>query len=152
MEQRHRGMAPGRAPEEVSRLPAAPSVVFDVFRLDWRDERLWCDQEVVPLPPKTLAVLCCLVTQAGQLVTKDVLLEAVWPETVVSESAIQVAIRQLRQALGDQARTPRFIETVYGRGYRFIALVSAQESAQGSVMMGGQRPAPPSLWSRPSHF
>jgi DNA-binding response OmpR family regulator len=77
MEQRHRGVAPGRAPEEISRLPATPSVVFDVFRLDWRDERLWCGQEVVPLPPKTLAVLCCLVMQAGQLVTKDALLRGV---------------------------------------------------------------------------
>lgn len=62
MAQRHRGVAPGRAPEAISHLPAAPSVVFDVFRLDWRDERLWCGQEVVPLHPKTLAVLCCLVT------------------------------------------------------------------------------------------
>src|SRR5215467_10955260 len=125
MEQRRRGAALGRAPEEVSCLPAASSVVFDVFRLDWRDERLWCGQEVVPLPPKTFAVLCCLVRQAGQLVTKDALLEVVWPETVVSESVIQVAIRQLRQVLGDQVRTPRFIETVHGRGYRFVAPVSA---------------------------
>src|SRR5262249_49004934 len=118
----------------------------------WRDARLWYGQEVVPLHPKTLAVLCCLVAQAGQLVTKDTLLEAVWPETVVSESVIQVAIRQLRQALGDQARTPRFIEPVYGRGYRFIARINVPASAQGSVLTGGQRPVLPPIWSRPSHF
>ena len=77
-----------------------------------------------PTAPKTFAVLCCLVTQAGQLVTKDALLEAVWPETVVSEAVVTVAMRTLRRVLGDQARTPRFIETVHGRGYRFIAPVS----------------------------
>jgi predicted ATPase len=70
----------------------------------------------------------------------------------VSESVIQVAIRQLRQVLGDQARTPRFIETVYGRGYRFIAPINAPASAQGAAMMGGQRPVLPPIWSRPSHF
>jgi DNA-binding response OmpR family regulator len=54
-------------------------LVFGSFRLDLRDERLWCGHEAIPLPPKTFAVLCCLVTQAGQLVTKEALLEAVWP-------------------------------------------------------------------------
>ena len=75
----------------------------------------------MPLSPKTFAVLRYLVSQAGHLVTKDALLEAVWPETAVSEVVIQVAIRQLRRVLGDQARPARFIETVHGRGYRFIA-------------------------------
>ena len=57
--------------------------------------------------------------------TKDALLEAVWPETVVSEVIVTVAIRTLRRVLGDQARSPGFIETVHGRGYRFVAPVSA---------------------------
>jgi DNA-binding winged helix-turn-helix (wHTH) protein len=68
-------------------------LVFGPFRLDRRDERLWRGPEVIPLPPKTFAVLCCLVTQAGQLVTKDALLEAVWPETAVSEAVVTVAMR-----------------------------------------------------------
>ena len=91
-------------------------LIFGPFRLDLRDERLWRGHEATPLSPKTFAVLCCLVTQAGQLVTKDALLEAVWPATVVSESILTVAMRMLRRVLGDQARTPRFIETVHGRG------------------------------------
>src|SRR5215831_14559660 len=99
-------------------------LVFGPFRLDRRDERLWRGHEAIPLPAKTFAVLCCLVTQAGQLVTKDALLEAVWPEMVVGEAVVTVAMRALRQVLGDQARTPRFIETVHGRGYRFIAPIS----------------------------
>src|SRR5262245_5121032 len=98
-------------------------LVFGQFRLDLRDERLWRGPEAIPLPPKIFAVLRCLVTQAGQLVTKDALLEAVWAETVVSEAVVTVAMRTLRRVLGDEARTPKFIETVHGRGYRFIAPV-----------------------------
>ena len=134
--------------------------VFDKFHLDLRDERLWCGPEAVSLHPKTFAVLCCLVRQAGQLVTKDALLAAVWPETVVSESVITVAIRELRRVLGDGARTPQFIATVHGRGYRFIAPIStpassgspqAMDIAHGSsphcldsrsILSGARRPWP----------
>jgi DNA-binding winged helix-turn-helix (wHTH) protein len=87
-------------------MQASHCLVFDAFRLDLHDERLWRGQEVIHLHPKTFAVLCCLVTQAGQLVTKDALLVAVWPETAVSESVVTVAIRELRRMLGDRARTP----------------------------------------------
>jgi predicted ATPase/DNA-binding winged helix-turn-helix (wHTH) protein len=105
------------------------NLVFGPFRLDLRDERLRRGQEVLPLQPKLFAVLRCLVTQAGQLVTKDALLEAVWPETAVSESVLTAAIRHLRRVLADRARTPRFIETVHRRGYRFIAPVAVAEPA-----------------------
>jgi DNA-binding winged helix-turn-helix (wHTH) protein len=127
-------------------------LVFGPFRLDRRDERLWRGHEAMPLPPKTFAVLCCLVTQAGQLVTKDALLAAVWPETVVSESVLTVAVRQLRRVLGDQARTPRFIETVHGRGYRFIAPLSAAVSPARPAAMEALRAAPPWHFHRPCHF
>src|SRR5262245_1907413 len=100
-------------------------LVFGPFRLDLRDERLWRGHEVSPLSPKTFAVLRSLVSQAGQLVTKDARLAAVWPETMMSEFILTVAMCTLRRVLGDQARTPRFIETVHGRGYWFIAPVSA---------------------------
>src|SRR5262245_259977 len=127
-------------------MQASQSFVFDAFHLDLHDERLWRGQERLPLHPKTLAVLGCLVTQAGQLVTKDALLAAVWPATAVSESVVTVAIRQLRRALGDQARTPRFIETVHGRGYRFIAPLSAPAAPGGSPL----RPLP--LFRLPPYF
>ena len=116
-------------------MPEPQCLVFGPFRLDRHDERLWRGSEVIPLPPKTFAVLCCLVTQAGQLVTKEALLEAVWPETVVSEAVVTVAMRTLRGVLGDQARTPRFIETVHGRGYRFIAPVSTIVPPERPMMM-----------------
>jgi len=100
-----------------------------------------------PLSPKTFAVLRCLVTQAGQLVTKDTLLEAVWPATVVSESILAVAIRTLRRVLGDQARTPRFIETMHDRGYRFLAPVSATMPPERSTIMEKPRHSLPPVVS-----
>ncbi len=98
---------------------------FGLFRLDSRDGQLWRGQEVIRLTNKALAVLCYLVEHRGQLVTKDDLFAAVWPEVVVSDAALVVCIRELRQALGDARRTPQFIETIHGRGYRFIAPVTA---------------------------
>ena len=126
--------------------------VFEPFRLDMPDERLWRGPTVVPLPPKPFAILCCLVAQAGRLVTKDALLQVVWPETVVHEEVITVAIGQLRQLLGDRARTPQFIETVYGRGYRFIAPVAAAASSPDSprTRRHGLYPSPLRAYRRDS--
>jgi DNA-binding winged helix-turn-helix (wHTH) protein len=101
---------------------------------------------------KRLRCCACLVRQAGHLVTKEALLAAVWPETVVSESVITVAIRQLRRVLGDATRTPRFIATVHGRGYRFIAPVSAPASPRSPEVMGTSHGSPPPLFRRPPHF
>jgi predicted ATPase/DNA-binding winged helix-turn-helix (wHTH) protein len=126
-------------------------LVFGPFQLDQRDARLWHGPEPIPLPPKTFAVLCCLVMQAGQLITKEALLETIWPATVVSESSLMVAIRTLRRVLGDQARTPRFIETVHGRGYRFVAPVSTLV-APGGPEEEALRRLPSSTFSRPPHF
>jgi len=133
-------------------MPELQCLVFGPFRLDRRDERLWRGSEAIPLPPKTFAVLCCLVTQAGQLVTKEALLEAVWPETVVSEAVITVTMRTLRRVLGDPARTPRFIETVHGRGYRFIAPVSTLVAPSESGMEEAPRRLPSPTFRRPPHF
>src|SRR5262249_50649814 len=99
-------------------------LVFQPFLLDLQDERLWKGNEVIRIGAKAFAVLRCLLTQAGHLVTKEALLETVWPGTVVGEAVLTVVIRELRQALGDQAHQSQFIETVRGRGYRFIALVT----------------------------
>jgi hypothetical protein len=85
-----------------------------------------------------------LVTRTGQLVTKDDLLEALWPNTAVSESVLTVAIRRLRRVLGDRARNPQFIQTVHRRGYRFIAPVAvAEPSPVGHQTVGTRRPLQP---------
>src|SRR5215510_12073219 len=98
--------------------------LFEPFCLDILDERLWESERSVRLGQKALAVLQRLVSQPGELVTKDDLLAAAWPDTAVCEAVLTTAMKELRRALGDQARVPRFIETVHGRGYRFIASVT----------------------------
>ena len=67
------------------------------------------------------AVLCALARQPGSLLTKNALLDEVWGHQFVSDSVLKTAISELRTALDDDARKPRFIETVSRRGYRFIA-------------------------------
>jgi DNA-binding winged helix-turn-helix (wHTH) protein len=88
--------------------------------LDLANERLWCGDQALALRPKTFALLRYLVAHPGQLLTKAALLEVLWPETVVSEVVLSVCVRELRQVLGDDARAPRFIETVHRRGFRFM--------------------------------
>lgn len=104
-------------------------IVFPPFRLDPVNEQLWRENQLVPLRPKTFAVLRCLVEQAGRLVTKEELLKAVWPGTRVSDGIIKGYIRDLRDILGDNSQQPCFIETVPRRGHRFIGqVVSSQHS------------------------
>src|SRR2546422_6515616 len=105
------------------------SLVFPPFRLDLVNECLWCREEQIALRGKTFAVLRCLLDRPGQLVMKEALLKAVWPDTYVGESALTICIHELRQALRDNPKTPQFIETVHRRGYRFIGNVSRQSSA-----------------------
>lgn len=95
---------------------------FPPFYIDPEDGRLWRGNDTVHLTNKAFDVLCYLLRHANQLVTKADLLEAVWPDTYASDATLATCIRELRRALGDRARTPQFIETVRGRGYRFIAL------------------------------
>jgi predicted ATPase/DNA-binding winged helix-turn-helix (wHTH) protein len=102
--------------------------IFAPFRLDPGNEQLWRGSQEVRLRRKTFAVLRHLVERPGQLVTKAALLDAVWPDVSVSDSMPAISVRELRKALGDAAEKPRFIETVQGRGYRFIADVKIQSS------------------------
>ncbi|HKC84298.1 MAG TPA: AAA family ATPase, partial [bacterium] len=85
------------------------------------------------LAPKALALLRFLLERAGDVITKDEVFSAVWPETFVSDGALTSCIRELRKALQDDARQPRYIETLHRRGYRFIArAMSASPKAPSS--------------------
>jgi len=94
---------------------------FDCFELDEADARLTCAGEPVALPPKPFAVLCALARTPRMLVTKNALLDAVWGHRFVTESVLKSAVSEVRAALGDDPKQPRYIETVSRRGYRFIA-------------------------------
>src|SRR5262245_25737484 len=91
------------------------------FRLDFASERLWRDGQPIDITPKAWAVLRHLVERAGELVTKGDLLDAVWGDVAVGEGSLSKTIFELRNAFGDTAQTPRFIQTVHRRGFRFIA-------------------------------
>ncbi len=92
--------------------------------LDVRNACLWRNAQRLPLKPKESAVLYYLATHPNQLVTKSELLQAVWPETFVSDTVLRNAIRSLRRLLGDSARTPQFIETKPRQGYRLIGPIT----------------------------
>lgn len=96
---------------------------FGPFELNLTDERLWRGPDIIHLKPKSWSVLHCLVAHSGQLVSKNLLFETVWPDTAVSDAVLAVAIRDIRRALDDSARNPCYIETAHGRGYRFLAPV-----------------------------
>jgi predicted ATPase/DNA-binding winged helix-turn-helix (wHTH) protein len=100
-------------------------IVFDPFCLDLSNQCLWRGSRALKLRPKAFAVLAYLLAHAGQLATKDELLNAVWPGIFVGEAVLKVAIREIREALGDDPNSPRFIETAHRRGYRFIGPVAA---------------------------
>jgi DNA-binding winged helix-turn-helix (wHTH) protein len=102
----------------------ATALTFPPFRLDSDNACLWRGTKRLVLPPKDFAVLYYLATHAGQLVTHTELLKAVWPDTIVSPKGLKAFVRRLRQQLGDNAAKPRFIETVHGRGYRFLPAVT----------------------------
>jgi len=100
---------------------------FDRFQVDDEAFRLTAEGATVALEPKALRVLLCLLRNRNRLIRKGEILEDVWGETSVTESALTRSIGLLRKALDDDSREPRFIETVPAAGFRFIAEVSVLE-------------------------
>lgn len=112
----------------MSALVAEDTVLFEDFRLDRRgaglcrrDER--GDFVPVPFGSRALDVLCALVASAGELVSRDQIIGAVWPATVVEDNNLNMQIAALRRVL-DQGRAQSCIQTIPGRGYRFVAAVT----------------------------
>jgi len=118
-------------------------VRFGPFELDEANACLLRDGKAVTLAPTPFAVLCALARQPGSLLTKQTLLDEVWGHQFVSESVLKTVISELRTVLDDDARQPRFIETVSRRGYRFIATVIAGASlSRASASVIGSPEAP----------
>ncbi len=99
------------------------SFAFGPFRADFDAQCLWRERESIELRPKTWDVLRYLLENPGRVVTKNELLDRVWAGTIVTEGTLTQSIRELRTALDDDAKRPRFIATVHKRGYRFVANV-----------------------------
>jgi Tol biopolymer transport system component/DNA-binding winged helix-turn-helix (wHTH) protein len=97
--------------------------LFGEFTVDREQKVLLRNGSPLPLAPKVFDTLLILVDNRGKIVEKEELMRRLWPDTFVEESNLTFNIQQIRKSLGDDARRPRFIETVARRGYRFIAEV-----------------------------
>lgn len=104
-------------------------MAFGGYRFEADSGRLWSGACEIRLTPKASAVLEQLVLHAGKPVSKEDLFASVWNGTAVSDDALTSCIQELRRALDDDPRRPRFIETRHRRGYRFIAPLSNTASA-----------------------
>jgi DNA-binding winged helix-turn-helix (wHTH) protein len=104
-----------------------PLIRFGPFQLDSQAGQLLKNGRVVRLKPQPLRLLQLLISRPGELVTRDEIRDLLWgTDTFVDfEQGMNTAVRQIREALGDDAETPIFVETVPKRGYRFIAPVDA---------------------------
>src|SRR5262249_39157020 len=96
---------------------------FGKFTLDPQQRVVLREGKPVPLTPKVFDTLLILVENKGRLVTKDELMNRLWPATFVEVTNLTFNIKQLRKTLGDDARNPAYIETIARRGYRFMANV-----------------------------
>jgi DNA-binding winged helix-turn-helix (wHTH) protein len=110
------------------------TIKFGPYRLESQPDRLIRGSEVIALRPKSLAVLAYLARRSGRVVTKDELREQVWGPIHVSDTTLRVTVREIRAALGKDQTSSRHLETVPGRGYRFVLDPDASsgfESAEG---------------------
>jgi len=113
-------------------MAADRQFAIDRFRFDARTGQLWRDSIEVDLTPRAAAVLAMLVERAQELVTKQELFDHVWKGLAVSDDALTSCIQELRGALGDDARKPRYIETRHRRGYRLIVPVATTTERPGA--------------------
>src|SRR5260370_31537502 len=109
-------------------MSTKPSI-FSFADVEVREREFWLIKagEVLHVEPKAFRVLLILLRNPQKLLPKDELLTAVWGDTAVSENSLARSIALLRRLLGDEARDPRFIETVATVGYRFLGNVEVAE-------------------------
>src|ERR1700730_11615043 len=101
---------------------------FGKFRCDPREHLLLCDGRPVSLSPKSFETLVALIQSNGRLLTKDELMQQVWPDIFVEEANLTVNISALRKVLGEAPGGQQYIETVPKRGYRFVAPVTQRQN------------------------
>lgn len=122
-------------------------LVAGPLRLDLRDERLWVRGAPARLGNRAFGLLRELMQQPQLLVTKDELIDRVWGGIAVSDAVLTTAVKELRQAIGDDARNPEFIQTVHGRGYRFMRPIDRYDLIEAEPD-AGLPPAAPAVVPR----
>jgi pimeloyl-ACP methyl ester carboxylesterase/DNA-binding winged helix-turn-helix (wHTH) protein len=110
------------------------------FQIDLPGGRLLHGSKPIDIRPKALAVLKYLADHSGQLVTKQQILQAVWPDVHVDDAVLKVTIREIRKALDDPSREPRFIETAHRQGYRFIGSIGQRQGAGAGIAVAPDAP------------
>jgi TolB-like protein/tetratricopeptide (TPR) repeat protein len=115
------------------------------YTLDPVDERLWLGDQPITIGNKAFQMLKLFVDNPHRLLTKNEILDAVWGELCVSEGLIKEYIHDLRLALGDDPKHPKYIETVHGRGYRFLGGVQKVNRTVNSAPMPSPSTVTPSL-------
>lgn len=118
------------------------------FRIDVRSGQIWRDDDPIPLTNKAFQLLCYFVENPNQILSKADILDHIWPDLNVSESLVREYVHDIRVALSDASNAPTFIETVRGRGYRYLGGI---ERATKSI---SQNSGPPRIvilpWQRGS--
>jgi DNA-binding winged helix-turn-helix (wHTH) protein len=107
---------------------------FGPFRADVSERLLFRRDETVPLTPKAFDLLLVLVESDGHVLTKEELMNRVWPDSFVEEANLSHNIYKLREALGDGSSGEKYIETLPRRGYRFVAKVIAAHDHDADVI------------------
>ena len=97
------------------------SYEFGPFRVDSRERELRRDGKLVPLTPKVFDILMVLIQNPGRILTKDEMMQQIWPDTTVEESNLARNVSSLRKALGEEPGHAQYIETIPWRGYRLVA-------------------------------
>jgi Tol biopolymer transport system component/DNA-binding winged helix-turn-helix (wHTH) protein len=127
-------------------VPVKPGFYeFDDVHVDVEKRRVTRGDEVVPLTPKVFELLLIFLENRGEVLEKERLMELLWPDSFVEESNLTQNIAVLRKALGENSRSPRFIVTVPGKGYRFVSNVSVISS--GTANGNGHGSAPDDVGS-----
>lgn len=115
------------------------------YRIDLTDERLWSGNQAIAIGNKAFQVLRLFVSNPNRLLTKNDILDAVWGDLYVSEGLVKEYVHDLRLALGDDPKCPAFIETIRGRGYRFLGGIEIVEQAAAPVLKLSSSTSVPSL-------
>ena len=126
-------------------------VRFGEFLLDTETRQLFQDGAEVKVQRKTFDLLDLLVRTRPKALSKQQIRAELWPDTVVGDASLTVAVAELRAALGDDAEAPRFVRTVYGFGYAFAgeaAEAGAAPGAPGAPVPPGRGAVPRVLWEK----
>lgn len=101
------------------------------------------NEQIMKLEPRIMQVLVLLAKHPGQVLTREFLIDTVWQNRFVGEEGLTQAISRLRKVFGDNARHPKFIETIPKKGYRFIADIERNTNIKVAVFNGQRKPKNP---------